>query len=221
MKTVSMSGSLRGNVGKKDAKAVRKEGMVPCVLYGGKEQTHFSVTERSFQHVVFTPEICFINLNIDGKEHQAILQDIQYHPVTDKILHADMLELVPGKQIIMGVPIKLTGVSPGVLKGGKLIQKMRKIKVKALPEHMPDSITISIEKLEINDSVKTVDLQRENLTLLDPINAVVVGVRVTRIVEEPKTDAELAKEAAAATEEAATKEAATKEGAAKETKPAK
>jgi large subunit ribosomal protein L25 len=201
MKTVSMSGSLRGNVGKKDAKAARKEGLVPCVLYGGKEQIHFSVSEKSFLNVVFTPEICFINLEIGGKEYRAILQDIQYHPVTDKILHADMLELIPGREIIMGVPVKVVGVAPGVLRGGRLIQKMRKVRMKGLPENMPDDITISIDNLDINDSVKVSDLHRDNLAMLDPKNAVVLGVRVTRVVEEPKTPEELAKEAGAEGEE--------------------
>jgi large subunit ribosomal protein L25 len=203
MKTVSMSGSLRANVGKKDAKAHRKEGNVPCVLYGGKEQVHFSVSEKSFKDVIFTPEICFIELKLDGKEYKAILQDVQYHPVTDKILHADMLELIPGKTIIMGVPVKIIGVAPGVLKGGRLIQKMRKIKIKALPEDMPDYIDISIDNLEINDSVKVSDVVRDKLTFLDPRNTIVVGVRVTRVVEEPKVEEAVAVEGA----EAATTEA--------------
>jgi large subunit ribosomal protein L25 len=203
MKQVSMSGSLRGNVGKKDAKAVRKEGMVPCVLYGGKEQVHFSVSERSFLDVVFTPEVCFINIDLDGKVYQAILQDIQYHPTTDKILHADMLELIPGKQIVMGVPVKVTGVAPGILRGGRLIQKLRKIKIKALPEHMPETVTISIDNMEINDSVKISDLQAENITLLEPKNTVVVGVRVTRVVEEVKPEEAAAAAGAAATDKPA------------------
>jgi large subunit ribosomal protein L25 len=198
MKTVSMSGSLRANVGKKDAKAHRKEGNVPCVLYGGKEQIHFSVSEKSFKDVIFTPEICFIELKLDGKEYKAILQDVQYHPVTDKILHADMLELIPGKTIIMGVPIKVVGVAPGVLRGGRLIQKLRKIKIKALPEDMPDYIDISIDNLEINDSVKVSDVVRDKLTFLEPRNTIVVGVRVTRVVEEPKAEEAVAVEGAEA-----------------------
>jgi large subunit ribosomal protein L25 len=209
MKTVSMSGSLRGNVGKKDAKAVRKEGLVPCVLYGGTEQVHFAVPVRSFQDVVFTPEVCFLNLSIGGKEYQAILQDIQYHPVTDEILHADMLELIPGKQIVMGVPVKVYGVAPGVLRGGKLIQKLRKVKIKSLPEHMPEAIMISIDKLDINDSVKVVDLQRDNISLLDPPNTVVVGVRVTRVVEEVKPEEAAAVDGAATAEKSAGEKPAT------------
>jgi large subunit ribosomal protein L25 len=157
-------------------------------LYGGKEQIHFSVHEKSFKNVIFTPEACFIQLNIDGKEHRAILQEVQYHPTTDKILHVDMLELVEGKEITMAIPIKISGVAPGILRGGRLIQKLRKLKIKALPEHMPDDITVDIGALDINDSVKTSDLLRDHLTFLDPKSAVVVGVRVTRVVEEVKTE---------------------------------
>lgn len=200
MKTVSLSGSLRANVGKKDAKANRRDGNIPCVLYGGKEQFHFSLPEKSFLDVIFTPEICFINLNIEGKEFQAILQDVQYHPVTDKILHADMLELNPEKPIIMGVPVKTIGVAPGVLRGGKLIQKMRKLKIIALPKHMPDDITIDISKLDINDSIKVSNIERDNLTFLDPRNAMVIAVQVTRVVEEEVKPGDAATGAAGATE---------------------
>lgn len=179
-----MSGSLRANVGKKDAKAIRRAAGVPCVMYGGKEQLHFSVEETSFKDVIFTPEACFISLNLNGTEYRAILQDVQYHPVSDRILHVDMLELNDAREITMMIPIKITGTAPGVLRGGKLVQKVRKLKIKSLPQHMPDMITIDISNLDINDSVKVVDLHRDNLTLLDPKNSVVVGVRVTRAVEE-------------------------------------
>lgn len=202
MKTVSMSGSLRANVGKKDAKAIRRSNGVPCVLYGGKEQIHFSVEDTSFKDVIFNPEACFIALNIDGKEHRAILQDVQYHPVTDKILHVDMLELDEKREITMAIPIKISGTAPGVLRGGKLIQKMRKLKIKSLPQHMPDDIRIDISKLDINDSVKIVDLATEHLTFLDPRNTVVVGVRVTRAVEEAKGEGAAAGGAAAGAPEA-------------------
>ncbi len=193
-----MSGSLRTNVGKKDAKAIRKDGNVPCVLYGGKEQLQFFVSNKSFKDVIFTPEICYLHLNIEGKEFKAIMKDVQYHPTTDEILHVDMLELVDGKPIVMGVPIKITGVAPGVLRGGKLIQKVRKLKIKALPEHMPDIINIDISKLDIGDTIKVSNLLQENLSFLDSRNAMVVSVQVTRVVEEAKPgDAAAGAEAAA------------------------
>jgi len=180
MKTVSISGSLRENVGKKDTKSLRNQKRVPCVLYGGKEQIHFSVAEKDFKDIVYTPEVCFVNIKISEKEVNSIVQDMQFHPVTDNILHADFLELIPERKIIMKIPVKITGVAPGVLKGGKLSFKFKKIKIKALPDHMPDFITIDISKLDIGNSVKVCDLTYDNLEFLDPSNTVVVGVIVTR-----------------------------------------
>jgi large subunit ribosomal protein L25 len=111
MKTVSLSGSPRENVGKKDAKALRKQGLVPCVIYGGKEQIHFSLDERLFQNIVFTPEACFVEVELAGKKHYTILQDVQYHPVSDKILHADFLEMTEGKPVKLNIPLRLEGTS--------------------------------------------------------------------------------------------------------------
>jgi len=180
MKTVSMSGSLRENVGKKDAKALRKQGLVPAVLYGGEKQIHFAVESRQFKDLVFTPEIAFVDLDISGEKYRAILQDIQYHPVTDNIMHADFLEIHDDKEIVMGVPVKSTGVAPGVLMGGVLMTKIRKLKVRALPAHMPEEIVLDISKLNIGDSIKVQDVETKDYTLLDTANAVVLTVRVTR-----------------------------------------
>lgn len=199
MKVVSMSGSPRENVGKKDAKKQRFEGKVPCVLYGGKEQVHFVTDDSSFKNVIYTPEVCTVKISVGGKDYNAILQDVQYHPLSDKILHADFLEIFPDKEVTIHIPVKLTGNAPGVLKGGKLHHKLRKMKIKALAAHLPDEFTIDISKLEINDSIKVGDLAYENITLLDPKNSVVVGVRVTRVVVEEVTVAEGAEGAAAAT----------------------
>ncbi|HPG32387.1 MAG: 50S ribosomal protein L25 [Lentimicrobiaceae bacterium] len=185
MKVVSLSGSLRGNVGKKDAKAQRKAERVPCVIYGGKEQIHFSAEETSFKPILNTPFSHLININIDGKEYLTILQDVQSHPVSDSILHADFLELQPEKPVTIAVPIKITGVSPGVLIGGKLIKKFRKLKVKALISNLPDEIEINIGKLEINQSIRVSDLKVENVQFLDIPSSVVVTVISTRNVEQP------------------------------------
>jgi large subunit ribosomal protein L25 len=184
MKVVSMSGSLRENVGKKDAKKQRYDGKVPCVLYGGTEQVHFVTDETSFKKVVYTSEACTVKITVGGKDYNAILQDIQYHPVSDKILHADFLEIFPDKAVTTHIPVKLTGSAPGVLKGGKLHHKILRLKIKALPIHLTDDITLDISKLEINDSIKVSDLKIDNVTLMDPKTAVVVGVRVTRVVVE-------------------------------------
>ena len=180
MKTISMSGSLRENVGKKDAKALRKQGKVPCVLYGGESQIHFAMAAADFKGLIFTPDIAFVELNIDGNVQKAILQDVQYHTVTGNIMHADFLTLSDDKEIIMGVPIKTTGNSVGVIEGGIFMVKLHRVKIKSLPADMPESITIDITDLKIGDSIKVGQIDSHNLTLLDSPNAVVVTVRVTR-----------------------------------------
>jgi large subunit ribosomal protein L25 len=178
-----MSGSLRENVGKKDARKNRADGKIPCVLYGGKEEVHFSVIEKDFGPIIFTPYVHLINLTIDKKQYRTILKEVQYHPVTDEILHADFLELMPGKPVIVSLPIRIEGVSKGVLRGGKLIKKFRKLKVKALPEHLPEEIAIDITELDINDIVKVSDVKLDHVQMLDILNSTVVSVETTRAVE--------------------------------------
>jgi large subunit ribosomal protein L25 len=191
MKTVSMSGSLRENVGKKDAKQLRAQDLIPCVLYGGKEQLHFTLKELELLKIVETNEVCFLDLEIGEKKYPAILQDIQYHPVTDKPLHVDFLEIVEGKEIKMEIPVKLTGASVGVLKGGRLIKRLRKLVLKALPENMPENITIDISKLDIMDVVKVQDIEIENVKVLSVPTELIVGVKTARtIVEEEEEEEE-------------------------------
>jgi large subunit ribosomal protein L25 len=189
MKSVAMSGSLRANVGKKDAKALRNKEMVPCVLYGGDKQVMFAVEERAFKHLVFTPEVKTVDLDIDGAKHTAILQEIQQHPVTDRILHADFLEVATGKDVTVSLPLKFEGTSPGVRSGGKLIKKLRKLSVRGPIEKMPEHITLSLEKLEIGDTVRVKDMEHEGLTFLNGANMTVVTVQVTRNVVAAADDA--------------------------------
>ena len=184
MKTVSLSGSLRENVGKKDAKKHRVEGKIPCVLYGGKEQIHFVVDDKLFRKIIFTPEVYLVKLEIRGTHHDTIIQDVQYHPVTDRILHADFLELPADKPVTIAIPVKIEGTAPGVLKGGRFIFKMRKLKIKAMAKDLPDYIMIGIDTLEIGDSIKVSDIKRDDVTFLDPPNSVIVGVRTARAVIE-------------------------------------
>ncbi len=203
MKTVSISGSLRENVGKKDAKEKRKEGLIPCVLYGGKEQVLFYTNELNFRDLVYTPDSSLIKVEINGKSYDAILQDIQFHPVTDKILHADFLEISDDKPVKIDVPVKLEGDAPGLLQGGKLHLLIRKLRVKALPKDLPDFITVDISSLDIGDSVKVSSLEFENLEFLNPPTAVVVIIKTTRassIGMEPGEEEIEAAEAAEATE---------------------
>lgn len=204
MKTVSMSGSPRENVGKKDARDLRRNGFIPCVLYGGKEQIAFSAAELSFRDIIYTPDACLIDLEVKGKKYNAILQDAQFHPVTGKIVHCDFLEIFPDKAVKIDIPIRITGNSPGVIKGGKLITKLRKLKVKGLMDALPDTIEVNISRLNISDSVKVGELTVEDIEFLDPANAVVVIVKMTRGAggdDDEDTDAE--GDEAAPTEEAA------------------
>ena len=195
MKSVSLSGSLRGNVGKKDAKLQRRAGKIPCVLYGGTEQIHFVADEKSFSKILFTPEVYLINLTIDGKKYETIFQEVQFHPVTDKLLHVDFLQVLPDKPVVIAIPVKLEGVSPGVLRGGRLEKKMRKIRIKGLSTALPDFIMVNIGATEIGDSIKISDLRIPDVTFLDAPNNVVVGVRTARIVvEEVVPGAEVAEE---------------------------
>lgn len=204
MKTVSLSGSLRGNVGKKDAKMHRKEFKVPCVLYGGKEQVHFVAEEKVLMKIMHTPVAYIFELTVGKAKYNTIVQDVQYHPVTDRMLHVDFMEIIPEKPVTIGIPIKVTGVAPGVLRGGKLIKKMRKLVIKALVQNLPDEITVSIDGLEIGDSVKVSDMVLENVTFLDPASSVILGVRTARaVVEEVVPGAEGAAAAGAAAPAAA------------------
>ena len=190
MKTVSLSGTLRAYVGKKDAKKLRKEGKVPCVIYGGKEQKHFFLDQKDFKKIIFTPEVFVIKIDLEGTTFETILQDIQYHPVSDFVLHADFLELVPGRAVTLAIPVELQGTAPGVVKGGKLHLKLRKLRMKGLVENMPEHVVLDISKLDIGKSIKVKDIEIEKVQLLDPANAVVVSVKAARGL----TAAELAEE---------------------------
>jgi large subunit ribosomal protein L25 len=188
MKTISMSGSLRENVGKKGSKALRNQGQIPCVIYGGKEQIQFYTAEENFKELVYSPEVAFAEISVNGKTYRTILQDIQYHPVSDKIIHADFYELIEGRTIVMNIPIKVVGNSIGLLKGGKLSRSMRKLKVRALPGDMPETITIDITDLDILQYVKVADVENEKYQLLDPKGATILLIKSTRnaVAETPK-----------------------------------
>ena len=202
MKSVSISGSPRANVGKTDATALRNAKKVPCVLYGGKEQVHFSVLEADFKDLIYTPHVNTVDLNVEGKKFKAILQEAQFHSVKDNLLHVDFLEVIAGKPVTMSIPVKTTGTSPGVRNGGKLNKKLKTLKVKGLVEKMPDTIDIAIDTLEIGQGVKVGDIKIDGLIFLNAENITVVSVQVTRAaVEEVKTAAPVA--AAAATPAAA------------------
>ena len=184
MKTFAISGSPRENVGKRDAKELRYEGKVPAVLYGGKTQTHFAIDAPALKGLVYTDEVNFVELSIDGKKSKAIMQAIQFHPLTEKILHIDFLELFDDKTVTIEIPVKLTGTSPGVKEGGKLVQKLRKLKVNALPKDMPQFVEVSLEPLEVGKSVRVRDLQAKGYTITNVAEDTVVSVIMSRALKQ-------------------------------------
>jgi large subunit ribosomal protein L25 len=180
MKVAPLSGSLRANVGKKDAKAMRNAGLVPCVLYGQGSQTHFTIKDIAIEKLVFNPDVFQIELDIEGKKTNAIIQDLQQDPITDKVLHVDFLELDAKKPVKVALPVRLTGASRGVLAGGKLMQVFRRLKVVALPGELPEAIIIDITKLRIGQSIRVGDLETSGLKFVDAKSAVVVSVKMAR-----------------------------------------
>ncbi|GGC20432.1 50S ribosomal protein L25 [Parapedobacter defluvii] len=189
MESIAISGSLRKNVGKRDAKELRYEGKVPAVLYGGKEQYHFAVSATDLKPAIYTPDVHFIDLDIDGKKHKAILQDAQFHPLTDQVRHVDFLELNDKKEVSLNIPIKLTGTSPGVKVGGKLIQKLRSLRVKALPKDLPQYIEVSLETLEVGKSVQVGSIQLQNAKVLNNTDDTIVSVVMSRALRQAEQEA--------------------------------
>ena len=180
MKSITIKGSKRESVGKTASKALRNAGMVPCVIYGGEKPIHFSAEEKAFKGLVYTPNVYTASIDIDGNVIPAILQDIQFHPVSDKIIHIDFYQLFEDKEITMNIPVVLVGKSKGVAIGGALRHNVRKMKVKALPANLPDFIEADITELEIGNKLYITSLKNEKYTILHPDNTVVAQVRMSR-----------------------------------------
>ncbi|MES2274591.1 MAG: 50S ribosomal protein L25/general stress protein Ctc [Bacteroidota bacterium] len=189
MKSIAISGSPRENVGKRDAKELRYQGLIPAVLYGGATQTHFSVSAADLKPAVYTPEVHFIDLDIAGKKSQAIIKDMQFHPLTEQMLHVDFLLLDAAKPVTMEIPIRLTGTSPGVKMGGKLVQKLRKLRVKALPKDHLDNIEVSIEGLEVGKSVRVGEVSVANLTITNAPEDTILSITTSRALRQAEQEA--------------------------------
>jgi large subunit ribosomal protein L25 len=190
MKAISLSGSLRENVGKKDSKAVRNSGNVPCVLYGNGEQTHFSVNAIALGKVVFSPDVYQVELDINGKKTNAVIQELQQNPLTDRIMHVDFLELSDNKAVKVALPVRTKGLSPGVVRGGKLQQVYRRLHVLGLAKDLPADITLDISGLEIGDSIRVKHVDLPNVQLLDPANSVVISVKMARGAKKKEVEEE-------------------------------
>ena len=196
MKSITIKGSERENVGKKATKAVRDAGMVPCVIYGGNQPVHFVADERAFKDLVYTPNAHTVVVELNGTSYNVIMQDIQFHPVSDRILHIDFFQLSDDKEIVMEVPVKITGTSPGVLLGGVLRLNQRRLKVKALPNNLPDFIEASISELEMGNKLYVTKLPTNNFKLMHPDNTVVCQVRISRAAMKAAQEAAKAEKGA-------------------------
>jgi large subunit ribosomal protein L25 len=212
MKSITIQGTKRESVGKKSTKALRDAELVPCVVYGGGEPLNFSAEERAFKGLVYTPEAHTVSIEVDGQTIPAVLQDIQFHPITDKILHADFYQLSDDKPVVMEVPVRITGRSKGVVAGGVLRQSFRKLKVKAIPANLPDEIVVDITSLKIGNKLYIGGIKAEGYSFMHPDNAVVVAVKMSRnamkgaVVEDDDEEEVATEEGAAPAEETATAE---------------
>jgi large subunit ribosomal protein L25 len=189
MKTFSLSGAKRTAIGKKDTLSLRRNGKVPCILYGGKEHVQFSAVEKDFKKLVYSPDIHLVKLDVGGKQVDAILKDIQFHPVTDSILHVDFLEVLSDKPVVMDIPVKLNGTAVGVREGGQMLKKLTKIRVKGLISKIPGTIEINVEGLKIGDYIRIKDLAYDGITFQHEPVVTVVCVKTTRAVVEEITPA--------------------------------
>jgi large subunit ribosomal protein L25 len=185
MKTISINGAPRKTTGTHNARHLRKEGNVPCVLYGGKEQLFFFAHENQFSKLLYTPDAYFVTINIEGKKVDAIVQDAQFDKVSDKIAHVDFIEAVPGKALTIKIPVITEGSPVGVKKGGKLQVKIRRLKVMGLPQDIPDHITLKVENLDLGETIQVKDVKIDKLKILDPENSAILTVRMTREIEIP------------------------------------
>ena len=182
MKTLELKRSLRQSLGKKESRDLRKQGQVPCVIYGGEKNIHFSAHENQFKKLVYTPDVFLVKLDIDGQAYDAVMQDIQFHPVSDNIIHIDFVQVFGDRKVTVNLPVRLTGSSVGIRSGGKLRQRRRYLKVNGLIKDMPDRLEVDLTDLDIGDSLKVGDLAYESLEVLDPPRAMVVGVVSSRLV---------------------------------------
>ena len=203
MKTIAISAEKRTELGKKSTRDLRKANHVPCVMYGGAEVIHFHAHENDFRHIVYTPSAYIVEITLNGKQHKAVMQEMQFHPVTDKLNHIDFVEVFDDKRVTVEIPINLVGAAIGMKDGGKPRQRRRVLKVRGLIEHLPDTLDIDITEVTIGDVIKIGDLSYDNLEILDPSRSMIFAVvssRISKGMEMGEAEAE-AEEAAAAEEE--------------------
>ena len=203
MKTIEIKGLLRTELGKKSTKQLRKAGNVPCVIYGKEQNVHFHVHENSFKNIVYTPDAHLVKLVLEGKEYNLILKDMQFHPVNDKIIHADFVEAIENKPLTISLPIRISGDSVGVKAGGKLRIKKRHIMVKGYVNDIPEFLPIDVTEVKIHQSIKVGDLSFDKLELIDPKITTILTVATSRVVQKTEGEEEGEEKAVAEGGEAA------------------
>jgi large subunit ribosomal protein L25 len=206
MKTIEINGSFRKELGKKSSKELRKAGNVPCVVYGGKENIHFFSHENNFTKLIYTPDAHLVHLKIDGKEYRVILKEIQYHPVSDRIIHVDFTQVFDDKPISISIPISVSGDSVGVIAGGKLRIRKRSLMVRGLASDIPEHLPIDITDLKIHDSVKVGDLSYDKIELIDMKKSMVLTIATSRVAQKDEEVVAEGAETAAVAEEGAEEE---------------
>lgn len=198
MNSIKIEGQVRKTTGQRNAKDLRNENQVPCVVYGGKETISFSATRKTLKPLIYTPDFNVAAIELDGKTVNAVIKEIQFHPITDLVSHIDFMELVPGKKIILDIPVKLVGTSKGVREGGKMIQKMRKLKVKLTPENLVGHLDVNVADLGLGKSIRVGDLSYNGIEILTAPNIPVCAAIIPRVVKEETTTAAAPAAAAAA-----------------------
>ncbi len=203
METIAINGTTRSDLGKKASKSLRRQGQVPCVIYGGDKNIHFTSEPKAFKSLIFTPEFKLAEITVDGVPYKCILKDAQYHPVTDEIVHMDFLQLIPNKIVKVNLPLGFKGVSPGVKAGGKLMQKLRTVKIKTTPENLVNKLFVDISELELGFSVRIRDVQlQDGMEIMNPMATPVASVEVPRALRSAEDGAEKEAEAGAEATEA-------------------
>jgi large subunit ribosomal protein L25 len=189
MNTIAIEGQLRSESGKKAARAVRSKDQVPGVIYGGASTVSFSATQKDLKPLVFSPEFKLVKITVDGKAYTCILKDLQFHKLTDELIHLDLLELVEGKPLLASIPVKYTGTSIGVKNGGRLVVKVKSVKVKCLPADLKECLEVSIEKLEIGKNLRIEDIKYPGITIMQSPRIPIASVETTRALKQAETEA--------------------------------
>jgi len=184
MKSLAITGTRRAAQSKQETRQLRAEGKIPCVLYGGAEQIHFSTPVLSLRSLVYSPDVYIVDLDVDGSHHKAVMREIQFHPINDKLLHIDFLEVRDDKKVTIDVPVRLKGSAAGVRAGGQQLHKLKKLKISALPANLPDVFELTVDDMEIGDAVRVRDMKMEGVEFLDIPSNTIVAVKTARAVVE-------------------------------------